>query len=95
MKFQGSDNQPALPFSTSPTNTFHEYLHFHRLLWTDVAKVALVPAITVWSVDHGLHIHVEHAKRICNAVERMTGVPFRGSIPTIGNPNESGPLPRR
>ncbi len=63
-----------------PSASFHDYLNRYRLLWHDIAQVAGVPALVVWSIDHGLVVSRENARRVCYALRAMTGVPFTGSI---------------
>ncbi len=78
------DKQDTHVFPALPSYSFPEYLHDHRLLWADVAHVAGVPAIVVWSIDHGLAVSAAHARMVRAAVETMTGIPFTGAIQVIG-----------
>jgi hypothetical protein len=49
----------------------------------DIARAASVPALTVWSLDHGLRIRSDHADRVRKALQRLTGVAFTGPIPVL------------
>src|SRR5713226_6760219 len=61
--------QRAFPLSLSPlTNDIHCYILSYKLLWIDIARVASVPALTVWSMDHGLYIRKDHADRVRQAL---------------------------
>ncbi len=87
---QGTSKQPYTPTHIEeqdtqtlpilPSASFHDYLNRYRLLWHDIAQVAGVPALVVWSIDHGLVVSQDNARRVCSAVRAMTGVPFTGSI---------------
>ncbi len=76
--------QNTLPLPLAPpTNDVHLYITSHRLLWIQIAKVASVPSLTVWSIDHGLCVTREHADRVRQALKTLTGVAFMGPIPVI------------
>ncbi len=62
---------PALSASA-----FHAYLQRYRLLWNDVARVAGVPTLVVWSMDHGLTVSSANARRVYAALHALTGTPF-------------------
>ncbi len=75
MEEQDTQTLPILP-----SVSFHDYLKRYKLLWHDIAQVAGVPALVVWSIDHGLVVSQNNARRVCSALRAMTGVPFTGSI---------------
>lgn len=78
-------NQPTTVYSVVPPLSFQTYMQQYRLLWSEVASVAAVPGIVVWSMEHGLAVSARHAEMVRSAVEKMTGVPFPGSIRIIGD----------
>ncbi|MBA2396830.1 MAG: hypothetical protein H0V70_29230 [Ktedonobacteraceae bacterium] len=63
--------------------SFHDYMVRYKLLWSDVARVAGVPALVVWSIDHKMAVSAKHATVVRAALEIITGIPFTGSIQTI------------
>jgi hypothetical protein len=84
MQHHDGVQQRAFPLPVSPpTNDVHRYILFYKLLWMDIARVASVPALTVWSIDHGLCVRSDHADRIRKALQRLTGVAFTGPIPVF------------
>ena len=84
MQSHDEAKQRAFPLPVSPpTNDVHRYILTHKLLWIDIARVASVPALTVWSIDHGLYIRRDHADRVRKALQTLTGVPFTGPIPVL------------
>jgi hypothetical protein len=84
MQHQDGAQQQTFSLSlSSTTNDFHGYITSHKLLWFQIAKVASVPAITVWGIDHGLYVTREHADLVRQALKTLTGVPFTGQIPVL------------
>ena len=74
------EEQDTQTLPVLPSLSFHDYLNRYKLLWHDIAQVAGVPALVVWSIDHGLIVSQTNARRVCSALRAMTGVPFTGSI---------------
>jgi len=70
-------------------NTFHGYLHQHRLTWLQVARAADVPCLTVWSIDHGLAVTPVHATRVRHGLFQLTGLPYTGPIATFPSPEHT------
>ena len=63
--------------------SFHVYLLQHHLYWRDVARAAQLPALVVWSIDHGLAVSQANAEAVRAALARLTGTPFTGFLATI------------
>jgi len=86
---QDISEQNTAPIPHSTANTFHAYLTRHRLLWIEVARASGVPVLTVWSIDHSLAVDPAQAIRVRQGLYQLTGVPYDGSIPTIGTSHEN------
>ena len=85
MQQQSTDreNQLTLPLSiTTFSGSFHNYLEQYHLLWCEVARMARVPVIVVWSIDHDLPVSSDHAQSVRTGLRILTGVPFDGPIQT-------------
>jgi hypothetical protein len=78
--------QPTVPLPSVPSAvlalTFAGYLQRYELSVLDVARAAGVPAITVWSVEHGRAVAPVQARRVRQALLRLTGVPYMAAINT-------------
>jgi hypothetical protein len=67
---------------------FTAYLQQYHLEALTVSVVAQVRYITVWNATRGNPIKDEYAKRIRQAVVKLTGVPYIGPLTLI----EPGPV---
>lgn len=72
-----------LPSVQASALTFSAYLKHHNLTCIGVARAAGVPAVTVWSIEHGRMVSPTHAQQVRQGLYQLTGVPYQGPIPTI------------
>ena len=74
--------------SAASVPAFPGYLEQHKLTIIEVARAAGLPAITVWCVERGQAVSPTRALQVRQGVYRLTGVPYRGSIPTTPTQKE-------
>jgi N-glycosylase/DNA lyase len=89
-KMQGDiSEQKTAPLPLSTVTDFHSFLLRHKLTWVEVARASGVPALTVWSIDHGLMVESAQVVLVCEGLQKLTGEAFNGFIPPVRREGKS------
>lgn len=62
---------------------FQSYLQRHHLTLLDVAQASGVRYLTTWKIAQNQPVRCETVDIVRNALQRLTGEPFRGYLPYL------------
>jgi len=75
-------DQDTIPLPHSSI-AFQSYLQRHHLTLLDVSLASGVRYLTVWKIAQNQPVRHEYVEIVLRVLQRLTGEPFRGYLPSL------------